>query len=242
MSLAAWPGQSSKGADQAFAADREVVERASVALRPIQVVGQWVLVPRLAEPVRLAARGNVLNGSSRVLNILGRHVVHLGLRLVAVRTSFILRFPHVRLLHLILLVHFLHSFRLEVVHGLPAVHLLLLALVLEVIHACLLLQLDLLLVALNDDVGPVSSDEDFGWHAGVQLTAILLDLFGVKACLVARKEVALASVAWIASCRVRALHLAHHRVRESVWPNAQHSVPPVSHGHTAVAPVLLPQG
>lgn len=50
---------------------------------------------------------------------------------------------------------------------------------LEITEVRLLLQLHLLLVALDHDVGPISSDEDLGWHARVELAAILLDLLRV---------------------------------------------------------------
>lgn len=43
--------------------------------------------------------------------------------------------------------------------------LLLACVLLEIAKICLLLQLHLLLIALNDDVGPVSSDQDLGGHA-----------------------------------------------------------------------------
>ena len=65
MALAARSTQTSEGADQAFAANCEVVKRGWVVRLAIEVVGQWVLVPRLPESVLLAVR-HALYGSSCV--------------------------------------------------------------------------------------------------------------------------------------------------------------------------------
>ena len=152
-----------EGSGEAFAADCEVVEGTWMILLYVEVVCKRILVPRLANPIRLRIR-HALDAATWILYILRGSVVHLRLRLLAIRARLILRLPHIDLLSLIL-IYLLHPLRLEVVHCLPSMQWLLAALVLlEIVHMCLLLHL-LLLVALDDNVWPVPSDQYFGWHS-----------------------------------------------------------------------------
>ena len=60
---------------------------------------------------------------------------------------------------LLLLIHVLHSIALEIVHGLPALKLLLL--VLELLEVANLL----LLIALDNNVRTISTNQDFSGHS-----------------------------------------------------------------------------
>lgn len=45
----------------------------------------------------------------------------------------------------------------------------------------------------------------------------------------------------VTSSHIRALHLSDHGMREPIWPHTEHPVPPIPHGHGAIASMLLPQ-
>lgn len=162
MTLAACSAQTTEATDQALTSHREVIECARMVLLPVE--GKRILIPRLAKAILLATNRHILEGSGCFLYVLRRHIVQLSLRLMAIETRFILRLPRVMLLHLIL-VHLLHSLGLEIIHRLPAMKRLLGLILLETVDVRLLLELDLLLVALNYYVGPVSADQDLGGHA-----------------------------------------------------------------------------
>ena len=73
-----------EGSGEAFAADCEVVEGTWMILLYVEVVGKRILVPRLAKSIRLRIR-HALDAAAWVLHILRGSVVHLRLRLLAVR-------------------------------------------------------------------------------------------------------------------------------------------------------------
>jgi len=81
---------------------------------------------------------------------------------VTIRSGLVLRLSHFLLIMLLLLVHVLHTTRLEFVHGFSALQLLFLVLkLLEVADVWL----DLLLITLNHDIRPISADQDLSGDA-----------------------------------------------------------------------------
>lgn len=145
---------------------------------------------------------------------------------------------------LLFLVHVLHTIRLEIIHRFSALKLLLL--VLKLLEICHIWLLHLLLISLNYNVWSISSDENLGRYARVQLTSIFLDFLRMMTRLIVGQYLRLASttiILHISFGYLCALNLADHSVRQAVGSNTQHSISPVSHRHRSVASVLLlPKG
>lgn len=139
-----------------------MVESTRVLGLSTKVVTKRILIPRLStHHVLLILRCKRFDSTSWILDVFTGYIVELGLGLMSIRPGLVDRFSYLLIMLLLLLVHVLHTITLEVIHCFSSLQLFFLVLeLLEVAD----LRINLLLIALNNNIGTVSSNQNFGRH------------------------------------------------------------------------------